>query len=71
MAVATVEKKKAFMTVDEVLTELGISRATLSRRQSQGYITPVRDNPALLKQPIKFRREDVERLKTLGQAAGE
>lgn len=51
------------MTVKEVCKTLGISRATLYRRIETGAIQPVKPNPSLYKQPLLFRREDVEKLK--------
>ena len=50
------------MTANEVCDALKISRKTLYNRVKSGRITPVREKPALDKEPLRFRAEDVERL---------
>lgn len=47
------------MTADEVCAELGISRKTLYNCMQAKRIQPVRSKPALDKEPLVFRREDV------------
>ena len=50
------------MSVKEVCAYFNISHDTLKRWRDVGKITPIPGNPHLLKEPLRFRREDVERL---------
>lgn len=56
------------MTVAEVMKELGISRTTLYKRIRDGDIVPLPPtNTAYKRQRVlRFRREDVERIRTIG-----
>jgi predicted DNA-binding transcriptional regulator AlpA len=52
------------MTAAEVCAELHISRKTLYNRIKAERLTPLpKQNPALDIEPLRFLREDVERLK--------
>ena len=51
------------MTVKETCARLDISRDTLYRRIDAGLIKPLpKQNPALLREPLRFDPADVERL---------
>jgi len=57
----------ALLTSEEAMAELRISRNTFWKRIRQGYITPATVNPMLERQrPLRFKREDIERLKIEG-----
>ena len=52
------------MTIQEVMDELGLSRDTLYRRIRDKQIVPMpKINPLLRIEKLRFRMEDVERLK--------
>ena len=51
------------MTVKEVCRRCNFSHDTLRRRIAAGYIKPLaKQNPALLREPLRFAPADVERL---------
>ena len=50
------------MTTKQTCARLGISRDTLYRRIDAGIIQPIPRNQIQDRSPLKFRREDVERL---------
>jgi len=52
------------MTIKEVMDELGLSRDTLYRRIRNKELVPMpKLNPYRRKEKLRFRLEDVERLK--------
>jgi len=52
------------MLLSEALAELGISRPALYRRIAAGHLQPLeKQNPARQREPVRFNRADVERLK--------
>ena len=51
------------MSTQEVCAALNISHDTLRRLRDQGVIKELPGNPLLRKEPLRFRSEDVERLK--------
>lgn len=57
------------MTVEEAARELGIGRTTMFKWIREHKIEPVPTNPNLDRRPkLRFKREDVERLKGQAQA---
>ena len=51
------------MSTKEVCARLNFSHDTLRRRIDAGLIKPLpKQNPALLREPLRFDRADVERL---------
>lgn len=55
------------MTTKQVTEMLGIVRSTLYEWIAAGDIAPLPGNPAKRKQPLSFRREDVERIMREGR----
>ena len=51
------------MSTQEVCAALNISHDTLRRLRDQGVIKEIPGNPLLRKEPLRFRPEDVERLR--------
>lgn len=52
------------MTVKETCVALGISRDTLYRRMKAKVIEPIPRNRAQIKTPLRFRKEDVDALRS-------
>ena len=57
------------MSTQEVCAALNISHDTLRRLRYQGVIKELPGNPLLRKEPLRFRAEDVERLRPQPAAA--
>lgn len=58
-------EKERKMSATEVMTELNISRATLSRLVKEGVINPIEPHNPLLKRPkaFSFKSTEVQRVK--------